>query len=362
MASIAAQPERILIVRPSALGDVARTVPVLVSLKRAFPEAKIDWLVQDSFADVIAHHPDLSEVAEFPRGRFRGFGRNWAVTREVFAYLGQLKQRQYDRVYDLQGLSRSGWLTWFTRAPHRVGPADAREGAWLAYHHRVKINEDVQHTVDRMLAVIEGDGVEPVRDMRLFVGDDDRAWAEAYMKKHAMRRGHFAVVAPTARWLCKCWPVDRYDQIIDRLDQCDLHEAVVVASESERTDAAPLLDHVDGSLRRHDLIGKTTVGQLMAIIDAAGLVLANDSAALHIAVGLGRRVVSVFGPTDPAKVGPYRYSTGLVCAETEPGINYRSVGDDQTLIAGVSVDAVWQAVQRVLQSPPPPTDADGSTA
>src|SRR5687767_11916318 len=97
-------PRRILIIRPSALGDVARTVPALVSLKRAFPQSQIDWLVNDTFVDAIAHHPDLHEVVPFPRKRLSRFGWSPGATREGLRYFAELRRRGYDAVYDLQGL------------------------------------------------------------------------------------------------------------------------------------------------------------------------------------------------------------------------------------------------------------------
>jgi len=94
----ASEPRRILLVRPSALGDVARTVPALVSLRRAFPEAKIDWLVHESFLDAVAHHPDLSEAIPFPRDRFGRCLRDPRIAAELFRYLRDLRRRGDDRV------------------------------------------------------------------------------------------------------------------------------------------------------------------------------------------------------------------------------------------------------------------------
>jgi len=356
---MADDPSRILLVRPSALGDVARTVPALVSLKRAFPAAAIDWLVQDSFADVVRHHPALHEAIEFPRKRFAPFGRSAKVTGAVLSYLRELGRRGYDRVYDLQGLSRSGWLTWATRAKRRVGPADARELAWLAYNRRIKVPIERVHTVDRMLAVIEGDGVEAVCDMQLHVGGDDRAWARRCMAEHGLEPGRFAVIAPVARWLSKTWPAERFEAVAQRLGEHGVEACVIVGAESERPHVGPLLE-AGAAPRRIDRIGATTVGQLMAIIEPAALLLGNDSAALHIAIGLGVRAVGLYGPTDPAKVGPYRYDIGVVAADHAGATHYRAARDDQSVIARITVEQVAEAIGRVMAAPAPasPNPAD----
>ena len=165
---------RVLIIRPTALGDVVRTVPALVSLRAAMPQARIDWLVHDAYADAIRHHPALDGVIEFPRRRF---GRAWtspAIARELWRWTASLRRARYDLVFDLQGLARSGWFTFVTGAARRVGFANAREGAWLGYNRRHRVDAEV-HAVDRMLALLEAEGVPVQRDMRLYLGDADRA-------------------------------------------------------------------------------------------------------------------------------------------------------------------------------------------
>jgi len=351
---------RILLVRPSALGDVARTVPALTSLHRHFPGAKIDWLVQDTFADVIRHHPDLGEVVPFPRASLRGFGWSASATARGRKFLNSLRDRSYDMVYDLQGLARSGWMTWWTGATRRVGPADARECGWLGYNRRVAIPdiEEMPHTVDRMLAVLAGENIEPERDMTLYVGRAERLWAEKWMNDNELTYGRFAVIAPTARWKSKAWPIERFDVIANRLGEVGMQACVIIGGPAER-DQTGLLTRRDSMSRigpkRIDLVGRTRVGQMMGLIESCGLVVANDSAALHIAVGLGKRAVSVFGPTDSSRVGPYRYDVGTVCAPAESRVNYRTARDDQTVISRVRVEQVWQAVCRVMREEPPRT-------
>ena len=176
-------PWHILIIRPSALGDVCRTVPVLASLRRAYPEARIDWLVQDSFVDAIWHHPGLSSAIAFPRkelGQDLKAGRFW----RVFQWMKKLKggvEGRYDLVLDCQGLARSGFFAWASGARRRVGYADARELGWLGLNQRIKAPASM-HTVDRMLALVHGIGVEPVADMRLYCGPQERAWAERQVR------------------------------------------------------------------------------------------------------------------------------------------------------------------------------------
>jgi ADP-heptose:LPS heptosyltransferase len=329
---------------------VARTVPALVTLKRAYPDAQIDWLVNDAFADVVAHHPDLSAVVPFPR---KALARN---PLKALSFMRDLGRRRYDLTIDLQGLARSGWITLSTAAPLRLGPADARELAHLAYNHPVHIDPALLHTVDRMLAVVAGLGIPIVRDMQLHVSQADAAWARRRLDELHIGDQPLAVFAPTARWLSKRWPIERFIDIAHRLPSLGLHHIAVVAAGSERDQTAPLLaahTHPAGPAI-HDFVGSTTVGQLMALLSHASLVIANDSAALHIAVGLARRCVAIFGPTNPLTVGPYRYPLSIAAPTSPPTAHYRDL-DDQRIISTVSLEQVWSTVEHVLAAPPPAT-------
>ncbi len=344
-----------LLVRPSALGDVARTVPALATLRRAMPEARIDWLVAEAFADSVRHHPMLDGVVTFARDRLARFGRSPAATREGLALARRLRRARYDVVVDLQGLFRSGLFTWLTRSPRRVGFADARELAWLGYTVRHAIDPAVRHTVDRMLALLQAEGHEPVADMRLYVGDEDRAWLDRLRERRGIGDHDYACLAPTARWGCKCWPLRHYTEIARRLLETGLagDHLVVLASPAEQAQVEPMLTALrDEGLgdRVHRL--RTSVGQLMALLNGARLLVCNDSAPLHIAVGFDRPIVAIYGPTDPAEVGPYRRDDAVVrppIAEHELR-GYRHHSDDATLISRVGVDEVWEAIGRQLHA------------
>ncbi len=336
---------RILIIRPTALGDVSRTVPALVTLRQAFPQAQIDWLVSAAFADVIRAHPSLNHVVTFPRKRFGSACYNPRAAAEALAWAQHLRKQRYHLVIDLQGLARSGVFTWLTGAKQRVGCADARELAWLAYNRRHRIQQRL-HTVDQMLALLAAQGYTPSHDMRLYLQDQDRSWLDSWLGRHG-GPGPYACLAPTARWRCKSWPIENYTRIAQRLIETKLlgDRFVILAGPNERQAIQPLLDALPS--RATTLAPQTTVGQMMAIISQAGLVVCNDSGPLHIAVGFNRPIASLFGPTDPTLVGPYQRQETVI---TPPGItpdqmrHYRRQRDDQSLIAKITVDAVWEKI------------------
>lgn len=343
-------PKRILIVRPSALGDVCRTVPVLVSLKRTFPGAEIDWLVQDAFAAAIAEHPDLSRAVLFRRRRFGAWGTP-AVMGEVWAFLRSLRAARYDLVLDCQGLARSGLFTRATGAPVRIGFANAAEFGWVGLTRRVHAPRST-HTVDRMLLLAEAAGCEAVRDMRLYAADADRVRLGL---KFDPAVGPYAVVAPTTRWAGKLWPAERYRVLVERLlneRSLGVGRVLVVGSDSERSQCAPLLEAASQDARVVDLIGQTDVGELLALIEGARLVVGSDSAAVHIAVGFARPLVGLYGPTRVDLVGPYGRSADVV-QRVLPGdrLDHKDELAGRKIMTRISVEEVLKAAAAQLARP-----------
>lgn len=364
-------PQRVLIVRPSALGDVCRTVPVLASLRAALPEAHIAWVVQDDFAAAIESHPALSEVIAFPRSRFGKWWRSPSRAGEVRKWFSDLRRRRFDVAIDCQGLSRSGLIVRASAAPLRIGLRSAREFAWVGYNCRVPEDDSPlpAHTVERMLALLAPLGVPARRDMRLYVPPAAVQWWSAQRQAWGIRPAKpYAVLAPGSRWVSKRWPINRFADLVEPLFKRGFERVLIVGSPSEREQISPLnarfgghvfdpgandSDAPAGEAPVIDLVGHTSIAQTMALIAEAGVVIANDSAPLHMAVGFDRPSVALFGPTDPAAVGPYARAECVVRAyqptagESEPA-NYKDDRLGDSLMRLISTSLVLQTLDRVL--------------
>jgi heptosyltransferase-1 len=299
-------PRRILIIRPSALGDVCRSVPVLASLRRAFPYADIDWLVQDSFADAIRSHPSLSGVVAFDR-KGLGSAASRGKLASLLGFLGTLRARRYDLVIDVQGLARSGVFAWATRAGRRIADRNSRELGWLGATETYRIPPGL-HSVDRMLRLLELAKIPPLLDLRLTTPPD----AAPAVEQAGLAGKRYCLIAPTSRWPAKAWPADRFASVATLLLRAGFERVIVVGGRGEREQCAPILELAAKEPRIIDAVGATTVGELMALVEMSSLVIANDSAALHMAVGYFRPLIALYGPTRVELVGPYGRTADVI--------------------------------------------------
>jgi lipopolysaccharide heptosyltransferase I len=340
-------PDRVLMIRPSALGDVCRTVPVLASLRAAWPDATIDWVVQSEFVPAVEAHPALSSVIEFPRQQLRGWMRSPSRAKLLWTWVRALRRPRYDVAIDCQGLARSAGIAIATHARVRVGERRAREGAWLGYNHRVPISEP-RHAVDRMLDLVAYLDVPVVHDMRLTARPDDLLrWARRAEELGLVGR-RWAVLAPSSRWVSKRWPPERWAELVPALRDRGYERIVLVGSPSEREETAAVRAAAGGPSDVIDLAGQIDIGELMSVIAGTDLVVANDSAPLHMAVGFDRPCVGIFGPTDPALVGPYgRLDTVVRAADADEGTHYRDRGLGDRVMRAIPVASVIERIDEV---------------
>ena len=240
---------RILIVKPSAIGDVVHALPVLNLLRRRYPAAHISWLVTPACAGLLDGHPQLDAVVRFDRKRFGHAWRDPSAMAGLATFHRELFRRHFDLVIDLQGLFRSGWLSFSTGAKVRVGQSTDREFGWAFQSHVAPVGGRDRHAVDRYLSVAEflGLGTSPVEFV--FPTDDaDRAAVEPLLPA-----GPFAVFLPATHWPTKRWPTERFAALVSPLRERFGLASVVAGG----PDAEP----VAGA---DTLAGRTTLRQLVA--------------------------------------------------------------------------------------------------
>ncbi len=203
---------RVALVKPSALGDVVHSLPVLTALRVRFPAARITWVINSAYEPLVRGHPDLTDTLAFDRGAFkRGV---WASARYAASFARELRRRRFDLVIDLQGLLRTGLMCLATGAPVRVGFANAREGSRYAYTHKVRVPDaDRIHAVDRYWRVVEvlGAGDVPKR----FHVPLDPAEVSAARAELAGLPRPWVAVAVGAKWATKRWPAGHFAELLN---------------------------------------------------------------------------------------------------------------------------------------------------
>lgn len=324
-----AEPRKILIIKPSSLGDIVHALPVLHGLRTRHPGAHIAWLVGTSFASLLEGHPQINELIRFDRARFGRMWRSPAVFFEFWRFVGEIRRRRFDLVVDLQGLIRSGLMAWLSGG-WSVGFAEARELAWMFYSRRVRPAASAVHAVEKNLAVAAACGVvieRPVFDLAVTEGERQSARALLREAGHAgateAALPPYLAVLPGARWASKQWPPVRFAELIDRLAAEGRPRSVLLGAPSERGIAEAIV----GACKSPpvDLIGRTNLRQLTALLDLSEQVICLDSGPMHIAAALGKPLVALFGPTNPARTGPYSARARVVTHPVPCAPCYRRV-------------------------------------
>ncbi|MCP4834837.1 MAG: glycosyltransferase family 9 protein [Phycisphaera sp.] len=300
--------------------------------------------MQTEFADAVRAHPALGETVAFPRSELRGWWRSPGGWKLLGGFLGSIRHR-YDVVVDAQGLGRSGFMSLASGAGRRVGYADAREFGWLGLTERVSVSPSLS-AVDRMLELLRGAKIDPICDLRLHVpADAEDGWVD--WKRREIGDAPFVALAPTSRWRSKEWPSDRWIELARRMIAAG-RVVVVLGGPNERS-RFDGLEAIGSAVRV--LAGDGPLAWSMAAVRDAELVVANDSAMLHAAVGFERPLLGLFGPTDPRLCGPYGRIADCIRAEGVPSeIHYRDRRLDDRLMKRISIDRVVEACLVRLES------------
>jgi lipopolysaccharide heptosyltransferase II len=222
--------------------------------------------------------PIIDEIIPFERRRFGSLTQ----LPHFRNFLATLKGRHFDIAIDLQGLLRSGIISWATRAPRRIGLSDAREGARFFYNEIVRVPR--AHAVDRYLLAAQHLGCDST-PVEFPLGGSRSVTSEGLIG-----------VNPSARWATKLWGNDKFAELIRRLPS---ERVVLTGSAAER-------EQIDKIAQgRRNLVGQTDLFQLAELYRRCQVVVTNDSGPMHLAAAVGTPVVAIFGPTDPALTGPY---------------------------------------------------------
>ena len=368
--------ERILLIKPSAVGDVVHTLPVLAKLRQRYPAARIDWMLTPPIAEWVRHHPALSNVVLFARQAYARPWRSWESPVGFVRMIAGLRAAKYDLVIDLHGQFRSAFFSLVTGSRTRIGfdrprrslrraarklPRQAythgwtgaREGSWIAYTHRIPIPTLDSHAVDRYLWLGELLGLpEGPPDFSMPAPAQSDEMIGRLLERHGVADDRpLAVLTPGTIWETKHWSAASFGEVARYLSAGGW--SVVLAGSYK--DRAACREVVAAAPQAADLSGQTTVSQLAALIRRAGLCVTNDSGPMHLAVAIGTPLVSIFGPTDPLWIGPYARPDAVVRVDLPCSPcylrNLRDCPNDHACMRQVTPRMVIERIEQTLLAP-----------
>jgi heptosyltransferase I len=348
---------KILILKPSSLGDVIQALPVLRLLKLHFCDVEIFWWIDSSLAPLLEGDPDLAGVILFERRRWRS-PRHWP---EMFRSIRALREKKFDLVIDLQCLARSGAFAWLARGEFLVGLDEKREGARGFYDIAVPRKNFHTHAVDWYLSVLPQLGVSVDKK---FVWLPERLRAAAEVRRRWLSEFHLThsgarapklvVLQPGARWATKRWPIEFFCELSRLLGEKLPDTRLVILGSKD--------DHLLGEIinaaapeRCLNLCGETSLPEMVEWIRQCDVMVTNDTGPMHAAAALNKPLVALFGPTEPRRTGPYGHLQTVLRRDLpcSPCMKSRCHNDrmDECL-RGISPAQVLARVEEILQDSP----------
>lgn len=326
---------RFLLVRLGSLGDIVHALPAAAALRDTFPSARIDWVVDRKWTRLLEGNSDLNEVISVDRRKAGG----------IATAVRKLRDARYTCAIDFQALYKSALLSFASGAPRRIGfrSSYAREGfAALLYTDR--LNPRGAHKVDHNLTLVEQTGARPgTPRFPLAIHEEDEDRVSRELSAHGMNE--FFVLNPGGGWLSKCWPAERYGDLNRKLAERHGWRGVVTFGPGEESMAAKLIEAAGNTPPVAVALG---LGALFALLRRAKFVVSADTGPLHVASALGTPVVGLFGPTDPARNGPYSPGDVVVRNARFSETTYGRGASYSPAMLSITVDQVVDAVERRL--------------
>jgi heptosyltransferase-1 len=334
----------VLIVRIGAMGDVLHAMPAVAALRELHPDWFIGWAIEPGWSELLEARNEIHEKAERPSGRdsrrplvdlwspvptraWKQQPLSLSTLQGIAGLRRELRKDDYDLCVDMQGSIRSAIVGRLAGARSFAGPAEPREApaAWL---YKKKLRLTATHVVEQGCELLGAAVVETLRPTKIALPVDPAAesWCDALLSG---TREPFVVIAPTAGWGAKR---DGIRTLVNAASQEDpVGRRVVDSSEGAAT------------------LVPCSVGQMIALFRRAGLVIAGDTGPLHLAAALQRPVVGLYGPTDPARNGPYG-TISRVLRHASSKTDHSRHQETENGLLEITTDEVVEAALEFLQS------------
>lgn len=355
---------KILIVKTSAIGDVIHTLPALNALRRKYPEARIDWLVEEAAVDLLIGHKALDTVLVSRRKawiRDLRQGRVLAAWRGFADFVKRVRGTEYDLLLDFQGLLKSGIFVGLARAKRKVGFGRGMEHAEGSY---IFLNEPIppvnmnQHAAIRELLLLKAIGIESGEVVfALPVGEEQRERIAQLLAAQGIDPARpLVAINPMTTWETKHWRNERFARVADNL----LNRGLAVVFSGGPQDVGGI-EEIRGAMTgtAASLAGMTTLTELAALYERVEVLITTDTGPMHLAAAAGAPVVALFGPTAPWRTGPFGEGHRILRAEIScsPCLK-KYCNQEHACMTQITVEQVVQAAQAVLAGRQPKRTAE----
>lgn len=290
----------LLVIKPSSLGDIVHALQVVQTFAQERPECRISWVVRERFAGLVQAAPFVHDTIIFRRRD------GW---RAFLGLLRQLHQRQFDAVWDLQGLLRSGLMTWAVRSPEKWGRPDAREGAGFFYNRRTgrPAGPGPHHALEILQPFLASAGVVPRLDFPLGLRPGPAFGWQTFFAGDPRRT---FVIFTDSRGAGKEWP--RFDELTALIYRSVPDSRIVWCA------GQPAQPQADLAPERFLNLTGCPLDEMIALVRQPAVFIGNDSGPMHLSAASGNRVLAIFGPTSPQRFGPFPLQAPKHCAVQAP--------------------------------------------
>lgn len=323
---------KILIIKPSSLGDIVHTLPFLNAIYSGFPGAEIHWVVAKGLDKFLEGHSMIKKIWIMDKDKWKRSSNLGTTLPEIYNFRKKLQAEQFDISIDLSGLFRSGLITWAAGAKDKLGFSDSDEGSPFFYNRKIPGGDSI-HAVDRYLKLAEllGCDIAEVEHPMPHFPDSVREFSSLPEK--------YCVIAPSAGKEANRWPAKRFGELASRLPL----PSVVISNKAD----APVVEQVVAAAngKAVSMAGKTGLKELITLIAGTEFFISNDTGPMHIAAALNIPVFALFGPANPVRTGPYGDIHTIIneklsctpCYRQQPCKHWRCMND-------LSVDRVLEVI------------------
>lgn len=353
--------KKILIINPFGIGDILFTTPLVRAIKDAWPESFLGYWCNERTKDIFKHDPNISKVFGLSRGDLKKIFERSILEgiKESLKLFEGIKREKFDTAIDFSLDHRYGLVAKLAGIRKRIGLNYKKRGGFLT--SKIDIDGyEVRHIVEYYLGLLKFLDLKPKNNnLYLSVSEEMILKARSVFERCGIQENDVLLgIAPGAgaSWgahaSIKHWSAIKYAKLADRIIEEFSAKVLILGDESER----PIAEIVSHAMRNKaiDLVGKTSLCDLVAIISGLKLLVTNDGGPLHIGVATGIKTVSIFGPVDERVYGPYPPSdrhivlkSNIACRPCYQKFRMPVCGRDRECINMIGVDEVFAAVRRL---------------